>query len=524
MYKRKLLYFGLTTGFILLFVLISSVISAKITRECLQQSTIAHSLLIEYKRLSNISYRLFKQLTDEVIFDQNANQAKVRNKKSQIETSINMIRKLALQQRIALGEKMTLGSIEDISELEKLIDFIIKEFQVIVTRNTTIPLNEQEQLRNLLESTIDDQFREIINNAVSRQYRVVASINSRIDTLHATIFWFTFGIGLLSLLLIAYVCYWLFNQLYHPLIVIKNATSAITSGDYHKLISEKLDYEFQDIADSINQLAIQLQEHEASEASSRKKLNYEVELRTSELTKINLELTKIDARRRQFISDVSHEFRTPLTIIRGEAQVTLRLDSANESDYKTTLQSILTQAVDLSRLVDDLLFLTRAEMDQINLDLIEVNISEIIENEISKWQRLRPTRAISFNNELDQNQANLSVDPARIQQVLSILIDNAEKYSSAGQPISISLYGDKKFIVIAVKDNGNGITAVEIDNIFERFVRFSKHTEGLGLGLPIAKAIVEAHCGSISVTSNQDEGSIFTVRLPKENSNEYTPG
>ena len=169
MYKRKLLYFGLTTGFIVLIVLISSAISAKFTRESLQQSTIAHSLLIEHKRLSNISYRLFKQLTDEVIFDQNANQAKVRNKKSQIEKSIHTIRKLALEQRIALGEKITQGSVEDIDELEALINLIIKEFQDIVNTDTTTPLNEQDQLRYLLESTIDNQFREIINNAVSRQ-------------------------------------------------------------------------------------------------------------------------------------------------------------------------------------------------------------------------------------------------------------------------------------------------------------------------------------------------------------------
>ncbi|MFK7815252.1 MAG: histidine kinase dimerization/phospho-acceptor domain-containing protein, partial [Gammaproteobacteria bacterium] len=488
MYKRKLLYFGLTTGIIVLFVLISSALSAKITRESLQQSNIAHSLLIEHKRLSNISYRLFKQLTDEVIFDQNANQAKVRNKKSQINKSINKIRKLALEQRTALGEEITQGSIEDIDELNKLIDLIINEFKVIVDTKTNTPLNEQEQLRYLLESTIDNQFREIINNEVSRQYRVVASINSRIDTLNTTMLWFTLGIGLLSLLLITYACYWLFNQLYHPLMLIKNATKAIALSDYDKPISEKLDDEFQEIASSVNQLATRLQEHEATDASSRKRLKFEVEQRTSELTKINLELTKIDARRRQFISDVSHEFRTPLTIIRGEAQVTLRMDSASELDYKKTLESILNQAINLSQLVDDLLFLTRAEMHQMSLDIIQTNIIQLVEAELSKWQRLYSNRIISLSNELNIEDATLLIDPLRIQQVLSILMDNASKYSPADQPIDVSINDNEKYITIKLKDYGSGISAAEIDNIFERFVRFSKHTEGLGLGLPIAKA------------------------------------
>jgi signal transduction histidine kinase len=516
MYKQKLFYFGLTTAFILLVALTCTAISAHFTRVNLKQSTIAQSLLIEHQQLSSTSYRLFKQLTDEVIFGQNANQANVRKKQALIRQSFSNIRTLELEQRQALGINITQGSIEDTDELEQLLTEIINEFQLVVTNMSTAPLNQQERLRSLLEVTIDDQFREAINSAVFRQSRVVSAINAKIDTLNTTIVWFTIGIGALSLPLIIYGCYWLFNQLYQPLILIRNATNTIASGQYQQPISEKLDVEFQELVDAINQLAVQLQTHKKNETKSRKHLEFTVEQRTSELTNANLKLTKIDARRRQFIADVSHELRTPLTIIRGEAQVTLRLKSACQEDYQNTLTAILEQAVNLSRLVDDLLLLTRAEMNQLNLAMKATAIIPVLNGEVLKWQKLHQQRKFSLQIGSVTEHTTVLIDPPRIHQVLSILLDNATKYSSPALPIEVSVTQSDSFVMVSVKDSGQGISAAEIENIFERFVRFSKHNEGLGLGLPIAKAIVEAHGGEITVASVQGEGSLFSIKLPIE--------
>jgi two-component system OmpR family sensor kinase len=504
MYKRKLFYFGLTTAFILFLALLSTAISAHLTRENLLQSNIAQSLLVEHEKLSSISYRLFKQLTDEIIFGQNANQAYVRKKQNLIQQSINQIKKLEIEQRNALGLSFTKGSVEDTDELVRLIDEITVEFRAVVSSDNKAPLNQQAQLKRLLEVTIDDQFREAINSAVARQARVVAAINAKIEMLNTTILWFAIGLGALSIPLILYGCYWLFNQLYQPLILIANATNSIALGHYQKPISVKLDDEFEELATSINQLALRLQEHEKNAIKSRKQLELEVKQRTSELTEANLLLTKTDSRRRQFIADVSHELRTPLTIIRGEAQVTLRMQSVSVDDFNQTLTSILEQAVSLSRLVDD----------QINLEVIPTKIMPLIASEVAKWQKLNPSRAITFEASTELNEQLVTIDIRRIQQVLAILCDNAIKYSKSDQPIDISLHRTDLLITIAIKDYGEGISAAEVDNIFERFVRFSKHSEGLGLGLPIAKAIIEAHDGSISVTSTQGQGSIFSISLP----------
>ncbi|MFT6957901.1 MAG: two-component system OmpR family sensor kinase [Halieaceae bacterium] len=514
MYKRKLFYFGLTTGLILLVALLSAVLSAHFNRENLKQSNIAQSLLFEHERLSGMSYRLFKQLTDEVILGQGANQAFVRNKRALIGQSLDTIKELELAQREALGIQYTMGSVEDTDELEMLIDEITSEFQIVVTANGVYPLKQQARLRSLLEVTIDDQFRELINSAITRQSSVVTLINAQINSLNSAIVWFTAGLGVLSLSIIFYGCFWLFNQLYQPIILIRNATNAIASGEYDKPISETLDEEFEELASAINQLAKRLKEHEFKETTSRKQLELDVKQRTRELTKANLELTKIDTRRRQFIADVSHELRTPLTIIRGEAQVTLRMQTANQEDVRETLTSILEQAVNLSQLVDDLLLLTRAEMHQIQLQLAPVNLFDLVTAEVSRWQRHCEDRVISINASKQSEKVEALIDKPRIQQVLSILIDNATKYSKTGGSVDIGIAQRSAQLVITVSDTGDGISATQVENIFERFVRFSRHDEGLGLGLPIAKAIIEAHGGQIVVESIQGEGAIFSIILP----------
>lgn len=272
MYKHKIFYFGLTTALIVLLSLVCTALSASLNRENLKQSNIAQSLLFEHKRLSGRSYRLFKQLTDEVILGQSANQDFVRNKRELISQSLSTIKQLERQQIETSGTLFTQKNVESTDKLEVLIDEIIREFQVVVLTVNDPPLNQQAQLRGLLEVKIDDQFRELSNSAINRQSSVVVSINAQINTLNTALLWFTIGFGILSLSIIFYGCYWLFNQLYQPITLIRSATNAIASGEYNKPISEKLDGEFEELASSINQLAERLKEHEFKEKNQESSL------------------------------------------------------------------------------------------------------------------------------------------------------------------------------------------------------------------------------------------------------------
>lgn len=238
--------------------------------------------------------------------------------------------------------------------------------------------------------------------------------------------------------------------------------------------------------------------------------------RTTELTSANQQLTLIDNRRKQFITDISHELRTPLTIIRGEAQVTLRQQNESIEVHRQTLESILEQALNLSRLVDDLLLLARAEMSQFKLELVQQDIIHMLVQTVNQWQRLYVSRDILLSklNLAPEQTIMLSFDEQRIQQAVAIIMDNAVKYSPEDSSIEVNLELLNDELRISICDQGNGISPTEQEHIFERFVRFKSKTGGAGLGLSIAKAIISAHKGRISVESELGVGSTFTVTLP----------
>lgn len=262
MFKRKLFLFGFVSALVLVVALVVAAISAHLTRQNLEHSSKAQMLLTEYQALSGISYRLFKQLTDELIFGQNANQAEVRNKQNLIAASLQKIRELEQQQKSALRDVTYTSNVEDTDRIEKLIEEITQEFNDIVSSNDSTPLNQQARVQRLLEITIDNQFREAVNAAVMHQGSVVAANNARIDTLNSAIMWFTLGLGVIILPVIVLGCYWLFNQLYQPLSILKSGTQAIASGDYSARIPGNLDAEFKDLALTLNQLVSRLSEHE----------------------------------------------------------------------------------------------------------------------------------------------------------------------------------------------------------------------------------------------------------------------
>lgn len=516
MIKTKLYAFGAITAIVLLVALVAAALTAQLTRQNLAQSTMAQSLLVEHQHLSSISYRLFKQLTDELIFGQNANQADVRNKQEQIRESLDKIRVLEVQQREALGEEATQGSVEDTEDLAILIQFIVDEFQTIVASEDSAPLATQGRLQRLLEVTIDNQFRESINSAVTRQSNVVSAINARIDTLNTSIVWFTIALGALSLPLIIIGCVWLFNQLYQPLHAIKAGTDAIAAGNFDYRLSESMDREFRHIGEAFNSMAKRLAEHELQGEQSRRELEFEVEKRTREIIDANQRLTAIDNKRRQFLADLSHELRTPLTVIRGEAQVTLRQSETDLQTCRETLQTILTQAVNLSRLVDDLLLLARAEISQLVLDLEHCDVRQWLDGQMDHWLRFARHHDLRWSVDDSVSGCVIRADSQRLAQVLAILIDNACKYSAPASRIFISASASEQGVSFTVRDEGEGIAPSDIGHIFERFVRISRKGEGAGLGLAIAKTIIDAHGGDIHVDSVQREGSTFTIWLPRE--------
>ena len=516
MYKRKVIVFAALISVIVILTSALVIATTQITRTNLTQNNIAQALLNEHILVSGTSYRLFKQLTDELIFGKDANQAEVRNKSAIIDQSIAKIIQLEERQRKALGEEATQGSVEDTGALAELLDEIITEFRAVIAEQNRTQIQQRERIQRLLEVTIDNRFREAINAAVSRQSKVVASLNARIETLSQSILWYAILLALFTVPLVFIGFYWLLGVLYQPLNSIREGAEAIAQGNLNHRISRGFDAEFDSIAAAFNSMAEELAEQREKAQHSTRELEYQVSQRTAELTRANQLLQNNDTARKEFLADISHELRTPLSIIRGEAQVTLRQKHVSEQDYKNTLEEVLEQVLNLTRLVDDLLMIARAESGALRIVPQTVDMAELIGSTIDKVQSFSNSQPLALRTELADDLPLISCDPDRIAQVVMILLDNAINYAGEGVSVVIRCNRRGHALYLTVEDNGRGIDADILPFIFDRYFRAAdaRTGQGSGLGLAIAKAIVEAHKGSITATSAPEQGTRFTIELP----------
>jgi heavy metal sensor kinase len=220
----------------------------------------------------------------------------------------------------------------------------------------------------------------------------------------------------------------------------------------------------------------------------------------------------------RFTADASHELRTPLTVLRGEIEVALRKPRSAE-EYREVLVSNKEEIERLSRLTENMLALAHVDVGDGITQRELVNVSELCSNVASRLQNLATERQITLHHE-DTTTEPLSVNGDRIalERVMLNLVENAVRYSPAGENVTVRVSKSPPWIEIQVIDTGGGIAPEHLPHLFERFYRVDKARSrvhgGSGLGLSIVKALVEAHDGSVSVTSQIGHGSTFTVRLP----------
>ena len=227
----------------------------------------------------------------------------------------------------------------------------------------------------------------------------------------------------------------------------------------------------------------------------------------------------IAEKRRKLLADISHEFRTPLTVIRGEAEIAMRGKAKTPAAYKESLERIMDQADQTTLLVDDLLFIARADAGEPRLKVRPLSVGSLLDAVCAGFTARAEQQEISIVPELANEPAVVMGDDGRLRQVFSILIDNALRYSNAGGKVEVRLKRQGQDIVVTVRDSGIGLTAEEARQAFQRFYRGGQaqgHARGTGLGLPVAKAIVEAHKGRIALEGKPGEGALATVVLPAE--------
>ncbi len=219
---------------------------------------------------------------------------------------------------------------------------------------------------------------------------------------------------------------------------------------------------------------------------------------------------------RQFSTDASHELRTPLTVLKGETELALRRPRSVE-EYRAVLESSLEEIDRMARIVEELLFLSRADQGQITMAMAPVRLEAVLEEIHRQAEVLGQSNEVRVTLE-KLEEATVLGDELRLRELLLNLVDNAVKYSHRGGTVGLALVREHATARVTVRDPGIGISEAEQARIFDRFYRTeaarAHHRSGTGLGLAICQWIAEAHGGAIEVHSSPGQGSTFTVMLP----------
>ena len=230
------------------------------------------------------------------------------------------------------------------------------------------------------------------------------------------------------------------------------------------------------------------------------------------------DLRKLERVRRDFVANVSHEFKTPLTAIQGFAETLLAGAIDDPENRLRFLDIILEHSRRLARLTDDLLKLSKMDADRLELEIRRLSVSQLVGSCVETTQRPAAEKDLRISVNLQEHLPDIAADRRRLAEVLQNLLDNAIQYTPAGGQIMIGASADGAEVTFTVSDTGIGIPQADQPRIFERFYRVdvarSREVGGTGLGLSIAKHLVEVHGGRIWVESEVGQGSQFRFTIP----------
>jgi signal transduction histidine kinase len=490
----------------------------------LTRSRLAHEQLERQLQLSRHSQQLFKAWTDTLLTGMTDRPLGAAYLNKVIQSDLATLQELTDRELAIVPpeeRKDAAAEVERLKQIRQEFEHTLDQLgEVEQLRSRGRPDAAWERLIDLLKGGIDQKLNELIEVGVADETAEVIRIDAdakrlltrleRVSQIHAVLA----VLATLALVLL------LLHGLRTPLAELLRGTGKLAEGDLSHRIAVSGRDEFADLGRSFNLMAEDLQTHQKALEDAHANLETLVEERTEELRQANESLRKVDETRRGFFADISHELRTPLTVIRGEGEIALRGSNKKVPEYKRSIERIVEQAKHLSVLVNDLLFIARQGAGVGRLNLQTIDLSELLKKVCGD------AKVIAHGKDVDVALVNGAAhdtvlgDPARLRQLFLVLLDNAVRYSKSKGAVRVEIESTGGEVTVRVSDRGIGIPPEELEGIFERFRRggnaAAMNEEGLGLGLPVAKAIVEAHKGRIEMASRPGEGTTVTVALPAD--------
>lgn len=303
------------------------------------------------------------------------------------------------------------------------------------------------------------------------------------------------NVGIGGIILATFLSLLLSRSLSRPLIQMNTVARGLAAGDFSRKVEVKTRDEIGVLASSLNTLSGQLQD------------------------KIQA-LERLDNARKDFVASISHELKTPLTIMQGYAEALQDNLAETEEERQEHISCIIDEIQRLKRLVAELLDLRRIEMGQEIIELKQMDIVPILMKSIGKMKTVAYEKGITLEGELPISMPQVKSNPDRLEQVMINLLDNAMRHTPPGGIIKVDVSGTGRFIEVRVADSGPGIPESDLELIWEKFYKVDKSRTrnggGTGLGLAIVKRLIENMCGSITVSSVEGKGTTFSILFPVE--------
>ena len=285
------------------------------------------------------------------------------------------------------------------------------------------------------------------------------------------------------------------RRILSPIDRLKKGIQQVAKGNYDIQVEGSMHSEIGLLIDAFNEMASKLQQSEQAKA-------------------------EYEDNRKALVANISHDLKTPITSIQGYIEAITEGNVTAPEDVHKYLKIIKNNTIYINKLIDDLFFFSKLDMQKLEFQFVTINIKDFVRDLMEEFQLELKEKGIRFEYK-DQLESDCSfnIDRKRLYQVFRNILSNAEKYCCLQDlEIKAELYNEDDFAVVAIKDNGPGISEDKLPHIFDRFYRIDserrKDLMSTGLGLAIAKELVEAHGGTISVTSIKGEGSCFIIRLP----------
>jgi signal transduction histidine kinase len=483
-----------------------------------QRIALANRVLQDYLELANLTFRELNELAEDVAEGAPVDGRLRASRSEKLQQSISRVR-LGIGEEVALERsRQEIAELETLEDIERLVDEVIRRGdQIHEALANGNPELARAQINYLRQGGIAQLFKELVDRALADQREEVRQADEQAIALahYITRALPLFVIVLVTITLIA--VYFFTSSLTRSFAALQKGATAFSRGQLDHRIPELGEREFSGLGEAFNAMARDLLEHRKRLHDINVSLEAKVEERTRALKSSNRKLAELDTKRTKLLADISHEFRTPLTVIRGEAEIALRGDDKSSESYKESFQRIMEQADHTTRLVDDLLFIARADAGEPRLRIRPVPLDQVLRDVCANFGARAAGERLEIEQRIVMTQVTVMGDSGRLRQVFAILLDNALRYSMPGGKVLVSLDVIETEAIVTVRDRGIGLTKEEAEQAFERFYRgpgAEAHARGTGLGLPVARAIVHAHQGRISLEGKPGQGATATVVLP----------